>query len=417
MIGNLSIKLTESSNSTMLTDQEKILIVDIRLFVYGWIVLPIALIGLILNGFTVIVLLHPRMRNFSTNVYLTTLSIANMVCLLNFIFLYSLRYLVSYEYFIKNVHQPYITDIHPYESFINLIYGIWSPIFTTFQLYAIYLTVAVTIDRWIYVTWPLKADTICTMKNTFRAVVLIFTFCFIYNLPRWFEIESFAQISASNRTFYQARTTQFGRNYIFNQIMRKYGYIVFVYGLPFGILLFVNIGIVKKMIEAKKRKNNLLGLYDHSKLLIKNGIKVQQEIKSKKLNKKSPMLRSSIASTFKVDRKITLMVMAVVLAFFICQFPYLVLNILATAHSDKKWFHIAKPFCDLLAALNCCINFVIYCFFGQNFRDIARIVLFNPSFNPYNRTLYNKSQREIIKKCSYVHTETRSAIEAKLESV
>ncbi|CAF0937540.1 unnamed protein product [Brachionus calyciflorus] len=385
-----------------LTDEEKLLIVNIRLYVYGWIVLPIAIIGLILNGFTIIVLLHPKMRNFSTNVYLTTLSIANMACLLNFIFLYSLRYLVSYEYFIINVYQPVITDIHPYESFINFIYGIWSPIFTTFQLYAIYLTVAVTVDRWIYVTWPLRADSICTMKNTFRTVIFIFVFCFTYNLPRWFEIESFQQVSITNRTYYQARTTKFGNHYIFNQIMRRYGYLIFVYGLPFTILLCINIGIVKQMIEAKRRKKKLLGANDPKKLLIKNGIKCEFD----KKKKRQSVFRSNIVSPVKLDPKITFMVIAVVLAFFICQFPYLVLNILATAHANKKWFHITKPFCDLLAAINCCVNFIIYCFFGHNFREIAKIILFNPSMNPYNRALYLKNQMELAQKLKSSYTQS-----------
>lgn len=79
---------------------------------------------------------------------------------------------------------------HSYENFILFIYGVVHPIFTTFQLYSIYLTCAVTVDRWIYVTFPLKVDTICSMRNTFTAIAAIFAFCFIYNFPRWFEIKS-----------------------------------------------------------------------------------------------------------------------------------------------------------------------------------------------------------------------------------
>jgi hypothetical protein len=83
---------------------------------------------------------------------------------------------------------------HSYDSFICFIYGIVHPVFMTFQLYSIYLTCAVTVDRWIYITFPLKVDTICSMRNTFKAIAGIFAFCVIYNLPRWFEIESFKVI-------------------------------------------------------------------------------------------------------------------------------------------------------------------------------------------------------------------------------
>lgn len=419
VLNSSTINNQPSSISGGLSHQDKLLIVDIRLFVYGWVVLPVAIIGLVLNSFTILVLLHPRMRNFSTNAYLTTLSLANIVCLINFILLYSIRYIVSYEFFKRNAIDSSGTgDIHPYESFINLIYGIWSPIFTTFQLYAIYLTVAVTVDRWIYVTWPLKADTICTMKNTFRAVGIIFLFCFMYNLPRWFEIESYQFKSSTNRTYYQARHTKFGSNYTFNQIMRRYGYMIFVYGLPFTILLVVNIGIVRKMIEAKRRKKVLLGaskfINPSKPLLIQttHGLAVETISKKNKYQSKSSnttttksKIRSSIASTLKLDPKITFMVMGVVIAFFLCQFPYLIINILATKHANEKWFHIAKAICDLLAALNCCINFLIYCIFGQNFRQIAKLIFCNPSLNPYDRAVSLRSQisekRKKLKK-SYI---------------
>lgn len=82
-----------------LSRNEMIFILDIRLYVYGYVMLPLALVGLALNSFTILVLMHPKMRYFSTNAYLTTLSVSNIFCLINFLFLYSLRYLLAYELF------------------------------------------------------------------------------------------------------------------------------------------------------------------------------------------------------------------------------------------------------------------------------------------------------------------------------
>lgn len=42
--------------------------------------------------------------------------------------------------------------------------------------------------------------------------------------------------------------------------------------------------------------------------------------------------------------------------------------------------------CDLLSVINYCINFLIYCFFGQNFRELAAFMLCHPSLHPYNQT-------------------------------
>lgn len=175
--------------------------------------------------------------------------------------------------------------------------------------------------------------------------------------------------------------------------MRRYGYIIFVYGLPFLILLVVNIGIVKKLIETKRRKRDLLcgamsTTVATNPLLLDtaaaagsghNGSSSGQFLlpnsngrhsnsangggglgeshatshslghglarnKATSVSKKSmSMLRSSLASGINIDPRITLMVMAIVLAFFLCQFPYLVVNILFSSnHANTLGFHIAK---------------------------------------------------------------------------
>ena len=204
---------------------DQLAIVNTRIFIYSYLLLPACIIGLILNIFTIIVLIDPKMRS-STNVYLTALSMANIICLINFIFLYSVRYIISSENFVKQV-EGQIVEPHMYESFINLVYGYWFPIVNTFQLYAIYLTCAVSVDRCLCLTFPFKVDKICSIKNTVISIVAIFLFCVIYNIPNWFEVESYPVINSSNKTHYQAKPTNFARNPIKINI-RKYDYIIFV---------------------------------------------------------------------------------------------------------------------------------------------------------------------------------------------
>jgi hypothetical protein len=369
------------------------LILNIRLIIFGYVMLPLAICGVLLNGFTIVVLLHPRMRVSSTNAYLTALSIANIVCLFDAIFQYSIRYLMFTLYDINN----------SYEQFYNLTISYWSPISLTFQLYAIYMTCAVTVDRWIYLKWPLKVDKICTMTNTIRLIVSIFIFCFIYNLPNWFTViinfefkfHFFSKIifffsktqskelwdNELNETYYVFESTQFA----INNTIYKYGYTiigywVFVFGLPFGILLAVNILIVIKLIETKKRRNNLMGA-----------------------SQKRRTTQTTFNNNSKIDPMITLMILAIVFVFFLCQFPYFLLHMVRYVSGDKIWFKIAKTFADLLISFNCCINFVIYCFFGQNFRRIAHSILFHPSLTPYkNINRFTNYQSTVAKKSTIV---------------
>lgn len=97
------------------------------------------------------------------------------------------------------------------------------------------------------------------------------------------------------------------------------------------------------------------------------------------------------------------MVMGVVVAFFLCQFPMLILH-LAQNLASRKEYQIAKAFCDFLAALNCCINFLIYCLFGTNFRRIAKYILLHPACDMYSaakmQNVFNKEKAEKLKKAN-----------------
>ena len=195
-------------NLKNLTDieQDHLLILDIRLYVFAGLMLPMTIVGVILNAFTILVLLHPRMRN-STNFYLTALSIANIFCLLVWMFLYSFRYLFSYKTFQNNIYFGYY-EVNKYESLVNYLLRFIMPIFSTLQLYSIYLTCAVTVDRFIYVNWPLKADKICTIRSTIVTISILFFCCVFYNLPRWFEVDSDLKVAANtNVSYYQAKGT------------------------------------------------------------------------------------------------------------------------------------------------------------------------------------------------------------------
>ena len=378
-----------------LTSDEILSIIQLRYIIYGWICLPISIIGLVLNSFTIIVLLHSRMRNFSTNIYLTALSIANIVCLINYIFLYSLRYLISYSNFklqalnSQTETQYSITGIK-YESFLSMILWAWSPIFNTFQLFAIYLTCSVTVDRWIYLLFPFKADRLCTKRRTMIVILCILLFCVLFNLPRWFEVTYIKYYDdVTNLTIYQAGPTSFGTNPLVKTILNYYVYIIHVYGIPFFVLLVVNIGIIQKLIVTKERKTLLLG---YNRKIVKNN-KNGKNCKSSsseiiatendKSTTSTPLVSIKTTClpipTSKIDPKITFMVLAVVIAFFICQFPYLIFTIITVKH-ENKFVYVLKLVSDLLATVSCSVNFLIYCLFGQKFRETANEILFSKSF-------------------------------------
>ena len=52
------------------------------------------------------------------------------------------------------------------------------------QTCSVYVTMAVTIERYLAVCWPLKARSICTIGKAKTVIVSVAGFAVIYNIPR-----------------------------------------------------------------------------------------------------------------------------------------------------------------------------------------------------------------------------------------
>jgi len=73
----------------------------------------------------------------------------------------------------------------------------------TFQLCIIYYTVAVSIDRYLYVSMGLNTSPYCTVRNALRVIICLTIFAIIFMLPHWFRFRVTTRMDAENRTHYQ----------------------------------------------------------------------------------------------------------------------------------------------------------------------------------------------------------------------
>ncbi len=101
---------TDQNNYTCSpTDERHVLIVQYILG--GWISTIVVLIGLFSNGLSILILANQRMRFLSTNIYLLALSIVNLIWLLLYLFINSLRFTLIVPKFLANiggnVHHEY----------------------------------------------------------------------------------------------------------------------------------------------------------------------------------------------------------------------------------------------------------------------------------------------------------------------
>jgi len=295
----------------------------IRLIVWGYIGMVLSLFGIVGNIITLLVLISPSMRTTSTNIYLTALSCSNILFLLIFIPSYSMRYLIGYPLYITN--QP------PFAFEILLTRLPTTPIYNTILLSIIYLTIAVSMDRLILVKFPLKAKQILTKRTTLITILLIYIFAIVYCIPYWLE----QKYDPINKRCY---LTKIGKK--IHKYIRIYIYIPVVYLIPFVTLTCINITIIQSLVAKKRRKKSL----------------------GAKTNKKK-----------QGDYHITLMLVTVIIVFVICQLPLSILNAwfaINAEHASKSLiFQSLNSFGVLLIVFNTSTNFLLYCFFGQKFRQ------------------------------------------------
>ena len=310
-----------SSDSEIDSSLDYILLV--RLIVWGYVGIVVSLFGIVGNIITILVLVSPSMRTTSTNIYLTALSCSNILFLLIFIPSYSIRYLIGYKLYMTN--QP------PFAFEILLTRLPTSPIYNTILLSIIYLTIAVSTDRLILIKMPLKAKHILTQRATVITILLIYLFSIVYCIPYWLE----QRYDPESKQCY---LTNIGKR--IHKYTRIYVYIPVVYLIPFVTLAFINITIIQSLIAKKRRKKNL----------------------GAKTNKKK-----------QADYYITLMLVTVIILFVLCQLPLLVLNawfaIDPKGSSGSRVFHTLNSLGILLIVFNSSTNFLLYCFFGQKFRQ------------------------------------------------
>ena len=82
-----------------------------------------------------------------------------------------------------SLFESYVVNVYPYAA--AFVY----PIAMIAQTASAYLTLAVTIERYLAVCWPLKARHLCTIGRAKMAVASVVGFALVYNIPRLVSIK------------------------------------------------------------------------------------------------------------------------------------------------------------------------------------------------------------------------------------
>ena len=295
----------------------------------------LCLFGLIGNVLSIVVLQKDR-SNRVASFLLQALAVAdNALLLISFSVLSLFHSLLLYigEIYIWSQAMPYIV------KYIQ-------PLAHMAQTATIWITVLLGINRYIAVCKPFDVSSYCCMKYTRVQVIVAVLFSICFNMPRFFQVE------VVHHTVFKNGEPRFGVGLRLSSISEKstFGlvyttgiYTTLVLLLPFVLLVFMNIRVILELGAVRRR--------------------------------------GSVMSTQPIlsDHNITLTMIIIIIMFLLCHAPDRVLNLLKLVRSgdficSEEYFY-ANLVCNLLVVMNSSVNFIVYCLFRKQFRNILHSVI------------------------------------------
>ena len=281
---------------------------------------PIGFVGNILSFF---VMTKPNNRKMSTCIYMAAISINDniMMCICFHDYLVSVLYIHNWK---------------PIECKISAFITLFALQNGTFQV------LAMTLDKYIAITWPHKANTYSRPERAKMIAVSLSVFAFVYNVPT-----IFLSYIIGGQCF------NFG---IRSVITRVYSWFSFVLNavIPFTLLIHMNFVIVKTV------RNN-------GKLFKINDSNTGMEARQKAMKS--------------AEKQVTIMLLLVTTLFLILLFPtyirfiYLVFAKRGTP-LDYAISMLLFQVTYKLYSTNSGLNFFLYCISGQKFRNDLKEILF-----------------------------------------
>ncbi|XP_013782861.1 sex peptide receptor-like [Limulus polyphemus] len=298
-----------------------------RFWIQRVLVPVILIVGLIGNTITIVILTRRRMRS-STNNYLAALAIFDMLYLIC-VFGLSLSHYPG----IQNPHYVVYWHIRPFAIMLT----------DACSNTSVWLTVTFTIERYIAVCHPIKGKVYCTESRAKKVIVFVSLICFFLTLPTPFEwtVIEITDVE-TNETMMTMDFSDFGNNHLYKTVYYTMTAILFIF-IPLFLLAIFNSFLIRSVHLSKIQRDTMTHHRESRDSL-------QQE------------------------NKITIMLIAVVVLFFVCQLPTAAILVYTSLHTvppntnkEALLLGLGNIF-NFLVCINAAGNFVLYCLLSQKYR-------------------------------------------------
>ncbi|KAL3096076.1 hypothetical protein niasHS_005835 [Heterodera schachtii] len=393
---------------------------------------PISFFGILSNLFNIAIFCDCEMRQQLVNHFLLALSVSDLLLLLcNFFFLVLPVLIAEIDSFFWNNLFTYI---------IRYSY----PLALTVQTSGVYLTVLVSVHRFLGVCHPFKAKRWVSRKAVEWAIVGSVLFSFSVNIPTWLELGVVPCYSTRfNRTSSQIQLAPFHDiSYILIKKCLVYTLLMFI--VPFSTLITVN----WKMVCALRSSTRLRTKHTLSSSKPSNSDNIARQLHllkstrysevfkaiskinySSLLRPSSELFKSRFTNSTR-DRSITLMLLAIVGLFLVCNglafLNSIVESMILFADDTKqslqntvellrnssegaeeqkfvqndakeemwwmelmvKWFECSVEVSNVLITLNSSTSTLIYLVFSSKYRMIVKSIVGLQKRDRFNRIAF-----------------------------
>lgn len=283
-----------------------------------WCLPIIITIGTIGNIFSFIVMLQREMRQTSTFFYLAVLAIADTIVLFMSAFKTWIRLCTGFE-------MLHISDVSC-KLFTFLTY---------FSLHmSAWLIVAVTVERFIVVWFPLKATSICSTKRAKLTTFGIGLGFFLLNAHLFWTAELITDQYTGRKTCAMLKNNRFLYEDVIPWVhLTLYSFVPFVSLLVFNILIIVSLIKHRQILSNQMTRADRRNRYTH--------------------------------------RRLAITLLCISFVWIITTTPsalYTVLPLKGDTMQKAAKFFLIKVLCYILLYINHSINFFLYCITGQTFR-------------------------------------------------
>ncbi|XP_050442206.1 FMRFamide receptor [Adelges cooleyi] len=298
---------------------------------YGILLNVIGVFGILGNVISMIILSRPQMKS-SINYLLIGLARCDTVLIITSMLLFGLQSIYPSTTYLFN----YYYKVYP------LIAPVVYPIAMISQTVSVYLTLTVTLERFVAVCHPLRARSLCTYGRARAYVVVIIVFSVVYNITRFWEVRVHKCIHPEyDQYVYQVYPSPLRNDKSYISIYIHWMYLVIMYFIPFGSLAVLNAAIYNQVRMANRERQRL-----------------------SRLQKKEIGLAT--------------MLLCVVVVFLLCNVWALISNIIEAFYGITVDELVKVS--NLLVTINSSVNFVIYVIFGEKFKRLFFKLFFPGGF-------------------------------------